>query len=135
MAPAAYTESMWSRRLMGLIVGSLVASCSGESVSADVTGNWCGQDVGAKEQCQGDEVEYLELVQSDSSVTGQICEAYGKDCTPIEGGKVDGRKLTFTFAPTSVGGKVDLELQGDTLVGTIHADKCDCELAFTFHRL
>ncbi len=116
-------------------MGCCVASCSGESTTGDVTGSWCGRDVATKEECKGDEVEYLELVQTDSKVTGQICEAYGEDCAPIDGGKVDGQKLTFTFSPTTVGGKVDLDLRGDTLVGTIHADKCDCEVAFTFHRL
>lgn len=117
-------------------MGFATLSCSGEDVgSQDVTGNWCGRDVAAKEQCQGDEVEYLELVQSGSTVTGQICEAYDKDCAPIDGGKLEARKLTFTYSPTTVGGKVDLQLEGDTLVGTIHADKCGCETAFTFHRL
>lgn len=117
------------------MLGVVVASCAGEVGSADVTGNWCGRDVAAKEQCQGDEVEYLELVQSGSSVTGRICEAYDKDCAPIDGGSLDGDKLTFTYSPRTVGGKVNLVLRGDTLVGAIHSDKCACELPFTFHRL
>lgn len=100
-----------------------------------MSGNWCGRDVAAKEECQGDEVEYLELSQTGSTVTGQICEAYGKDCAPIENGKLEGSKLTFGFSPETVGGLADLTLSGDTLSGNLHSDKCGCELPFTFHRL
>jgi hypothetical protein len=91
--------------------------------------------VSTPEECQGDEVEYLELSQSGSQVTGQICEAYGKDCAPVEDGTLSGSKLTFGFSPEEVGGLANLELSGDLLQGTLHSDKCACELPFTFHRL
>jgi hypothetical protein len=68
-------------------------------------------------------------------VTGQICEAYGEDCAPIENGNLSGHKLTFGFDPEDVGGLANLELSGDVLQGTLHSDKCACELPFTFHRL
>ncbi len=129
---------MWKRRLVGVILGCWACSCSGDvedGKSRDVTGNWCGARVATKEQCHGDEVEYLELTQSGSAVTGRICEAYDKDCAPIDGGKLEDGKLTFTYSPKTVGGAVQLKLDGDVLVGTIHADKCACEMSFTFHRL
>ena len=113
----------------------MACSDADETAAGSVAGSWCGRDVSAPEQCVGDEVEYLELAQSGSQVTGQICEAYGKDCAPIEAGKLSGTKLTFGFDPEDVGGLADLELSGDVLQGTLHSDKCACELPFTFHRL
>jgi len=106
-----------------------------EAAAGSVTGRWCGREVSTPEECQGDEVEYLELSQSGSQVTGQICEAYGKDCAPIEDGKLSGSTLTFGFDPEDVGGLATLKLAGDVLDGTLHSDKCGCELPFTFHRL
>ena len=127
---------MWKGWFMGACLGLSAWGCSGDEESkGDVTGSWCGREVSAKEQCQGDEVEYLELVQSGSVVTGQICEAYDKDCAAIEDGKLEGGKLTFGFDPEDVGGKADLQLSGDELTGTLHSDKCACELPVTFHRL
>ena len=129
---------MWQRAL-GAGLGWLALACSGETNGAqtksDVTGAWCGADVSSAERCVGDEVEYLELLQDGTEVTGQICEAYEKDCAPIEDGKLEGTKLTFGFSPTIVGGRGDLQLTGDVLMGTLHSDKCACELPFTFHRL
>lgn len=119
---------------MGVGVGFLALACSSDD-AGDVTGKWCGREVSAPEQCLGDEVEYLELVQSGSTVTGQICEAYGKDCAPIENGTLEGTKLRFDFSPATVGGKADLQLSGNQLSGALHSDKCSCELPFTFHRL
>lgn len=114
-----------------LALGCADSQDSGGSVS----GKWCGRDVASPEACVGDEVEYLDLVQSGSTVTGKICEAYEADCAPIENGKLSGAKLTFGFDPQDVGGLADLELSGDVLDGTLHSDKCACELPFTFHRL
>lgn len=117
---------------MGGCVGLLALACSSDD---DVTGKWCGREVSAPEQCVGDEVEYLELVQSGSTVTGQICEAYDKDCAAIENGALEGTTLRFDYSPTTVGGKATLQLAGDQLSGAIHSDKCACEVQFTFHRL
>jgi hypothetical protein len=121
----------WTVAGLGLC---FAVACS-DGASEDVTGNWCGADVATKEQCQGDEVEYLALSQSGSGVTGVICEAYDKDCAPIDDGKLEGGTLTFTYSPQYVGGKADLKLTGDTLVGSIHTDKCGCDIPLTFHRL
>lgn len=115
-----------------MLFASSLLGCSGDETAGDVTGQWCGRDVSAPEACLGDEVEYLELTQSGSAVSGQICEEYGSDCAPIENGKLDGTKLSFGFSPEEVGGKADLELSGDLLVGALHSDKCACELPFTF---
>jgi hypothetical protein len=126
-------------RLRGLVcgcLGFLAFGCANdEDGTGDVSGQWCGRDVASAEACVGDEVEYLDLVQSGSQVTGQICEAYEKDCSPIENGKLLGSKLTFGFDPEDVDGLADLDLSGDVLQGTLHSDKCACELPFTFHRL
>lgn len=119
------------RLMTGVCVGFLALGCSDD----DVTGKWCGREVSAPEQCVGDEVEYLELVQNGSAVTGQICEAYAKDCAPIENGALDGTRLRFDFSPATVGGKADLQLSDDQLSGALHSDKCGCDLPFTFHRL
>jgi hypothetical protein len=128
---------MMKRWLLGAYLGAVAMACSASDgePSGSVTGRWCGREVSTAEQCTGDEVEYLELVQDGSQVTGQICEAYGKDCAPIEEGKLSGSRLTFGFDPVNVGGLATLELSGDVLQGTLHSDKCACELPFTFHRL
>ena len=116
-------------------LGALGCSDPNDETAASVAGKWCGREVTAAELCVGDEVEYLELEQSGSVVTGQICEAFEKDCAPIEDGKVSGSKLTFGFSPTTVGGRVDLELSGDVMEGAIQSEKCACDVPFTFHRL
>ena len=126
---------MSTRWLVGACWGCLALACSGSEKAGSVAGSWCGREVSTPEQCQGGEVEYLELSQNGSQVTGQICEAYDKDCAPIEHGKLSGNKLTFGFDPEDVGGLANLELSGDVLQGTLHSDKCACELPFTFHRL
>jgi hypothetical protein len=115
----------------------LALACGGREQAAPgtVAGSWCGREVSTPEECLGREVEYLELSQSGSQVTGQICEAYEKDCAPIEDGRFSGGKLTFSYSPVYVGGLANLELSGDVLQGTLHSDKCACETPFTFHRL
>lgn len=128
---------MSARWLVGACGTFLAMACSGGETTApgSVAGSWCGREVSTPEECQGDEVEYLELSQSGAQVTGQICEAYGKDCAPVEDGKLSGSTLTFGFSPEEVGGLANLELSGDVLQGTLHSGKCACELPFTFHRL
>ena len=121
---------------LGACLSVLVLGCAdSQDTAGGVTGKWCGRDVASPEACVGDEVEYMDLVQSGSTVTGKICEAYEADCAPIENGKLSGAKLTFGFDPQDVGGLAELELSGDVLDGTLHSDKCACELPFTFHRL
>ncbi|MES1186253.1 MAG: hypothetical protein ABUL60_20745 [Myxococcales bacterium] len=121
---------------LGACLSVLALSCAdNQDTAGGVSGKWCGRDVASAEACVGDEVEYLDLVQSGSTVTGKICEAYEADCAPIENGKLSGAKLTLGFDPQDVGGLADLELSGDVLDGTLHSDKCACELPFTFHRL
>jgi hypothetical protein len=122
--------------LTGACLGVLALGCAGShEAGGDVSGKWCGRDVASPEACLGDEVEYLDLVQNGSQVTGKICEAYEADCAPVENGKLSGTKLTFGFDPQDVGGLAELELSGDVLDGTLHSGKCACELPFTFHRL
>lgn len=104
-------------------------------VEGDVNGVWCGRQVSAPEECVGDEVEYLDLVQDGDRVTGVICEAYDADCAPVEDGKLDGTQLTFGFDPQDVGGRASLTLNGDELKGTLYSGKCACHLPFTFHRI
>lgn len=124
------------KRWMSGVCALFVVACAGESEGdGEVAGNWCGRDVPTKEECQGREVEYLELSRSGTVVTGRICEAYDKDCAPIEHGKMEGRDLSFSYSPVSVGGTVKLRLNGDQLAGTISALKCGCEMPYTFHRL
>lgn len=121
---------------MGACFGLLAMGCADrDDPAGDVSGKWCGRDVASPEQCLGDEVEYLDLAQSGSQVTGKICEAYEADCAAVENGMLSGATLSFGFDPEDVGGLAKLELSGDVLDGTLHSDKCACELPFTFHRL
>lgn len=127
---------MRMRFLVGACLACLVLSCSSShELSGTVAGKWCGSDVATPADCVGDEVEYLDLTQDGASVHGKICEAYEKDCAPVQNGKLDGSQLRFDFDPVDVGGKADLRLDGDVLSGSLHSDKCACELPYTFHRL
>jgi len=100
-----------------------------------LNGHWCGKDVGDDDECEGDEALYTELDQSDSEVTGRFCEAYEQDCYDIHEGRFDGKNLTFKyfFSEQSVTGT--FTLSEDTLDGTLHSTKCDCDIPTTLHRL
>ena len=131
---------MWVDKLLPWVTGVapllLCLACSSESESnASVAGQWCGVSVVSPEACVGDEVEYLDLEQSGTQVTGKICEAYEKDCAPLIGGRLDDGRLTFRYSPEVVRGVADFRLNDDLLQGQIYSAKCGCELPFTFHRL
>ncbi len=71
---------------------------TGENVTAAITGHWCGKDVPDAAKCTGDDVMYLDLKGTGDVVTGEICEAYGKDCTPLKVGSFKGNALALEFA-------------------------------------
>jgi hypothetical protein len=100
-----------------------------------VNGHWCGKDVDDESACEGDEVGYTELDESGTEVTGQFCEAIDTDCYDLHDGRFDGKNLTFqySFSGNTVTGEFTLE--DDTLKGTLHSTKCDCEVSRTLHRL
>ncbi len=100
-----------------------------------VEGSWCGKAVETDEQCGGDETFYAKLEQSESSVTGEFCEAYDHDCSPIQDGKVEGNTLTFSYSFESETVSGTFTLDGDTLVGSLFSTKCDCSIPKTLYRL
>ncbi|HET9958454.1 MAG TPA: hypothetical protein VFQ61_28360 [Polyangiaceae bacterium] len=114
-----------------------IAACSGEATEPvpDVTGKWCGATVASAAECQGDEVGYLDIVQTGDRVTGKACEAYEKDCMVLQDARVQGKELTFfyTFLEYRVDAK--LAISRDTLSGSYVSDKCNCEIPFTFNRV
>jgi hypothetical protein len=85
--------------------------------------------------CQSEQAPYLELAQSGTELTGQICDSYLQNCAPLENGSATAVQLTFGFDPDGVGRSATLAITDDTLVGTIHGNKCVCEWPITFYRL
>ncbi len=119
---------------LAILLGS---GCSGESQSSssNVSGRWCGAAVGTAAECVGDEVEYLELSQAGDTVTGVVCEAYGKECYDVQAGLAQAGKLTLFY--TFSGERVDvaLDVGNATLAGTFTSTKCACSLPITLHRI
>ncbi len=50
-----------------------------------LTGEWCGKQVARAVDCLGDEVLYLSIAEATNSVgySGSICEAFNKQCVPV----------------------------------------------------
>ena len=131
----------WMVLLAGLIVSS---SCGGDGVDpTKVNGAWCGRQTSSEATCTGDEVGYMSLTQSESGVTGQLCEAYQFDCSDIKDGVLSDGKLTFYYtfveAESQEEERVDVELtlseDGETLGGVFHSTKSFSDIHFTFHRI
>lgn len=76
------------------------------SESLDLKGTYCGHMVTDASDCGGDEVGYLRITSGKDPIVGQLCEAYGKDCTPIENGQFQGAVGFFTFETTTAKGKL-----------------------------
>jgi hypothetical protein len=102
------------------------STAGGPQASADVTGTWKGGGDGAS--------SFLELTQTSAVVTGSACEAAGKDCYPITGGKLTNRQLTGAYSWTE-GSKTEtvtfdlaLSTDGTSLDGRYQSTKCDCTL-------
>jgi hypothetical protein len=108
----------WTALGVLLSIAQLRCSDPDEAGPTGVTGQWCGRQVARAEDCTGDEVFFLDLIQSGQSVTGQYCEAYAHDCYGLQSGKFTDDRLTFfyTFDVNRV--DVNLEAAGDTLIGT-----------------
>ncbi len=127
----------WGNRLSSIwvLVCAVCAGCS-DPADVDVTGSWCGRPASSREQCQGDEVEYLDLVQSGQSVSGRICEAYDKDCQVIQSGAIENGRLSFFYEFGGYRGDASFETDGDnTLRGAIRSSKCNCSVALSMQRV
>lgn len=91
----------------------------------EVTGNWCGREVPTAEDCDGDELWYMELRQSNSIVTGRYCEDFNHDCSPIQEGHFSRNRLTFFYTFRSGGrdNRVDADFElsngGNVLSGEL----------------
>lgn len=81
-------------------------------IYANLTGEWDSNV----------EVTYMNLVQNDESITGEICEAENFDCT-IEGGNYKDGIFSFHYSfgsePTIVDGQFEINPDGNRLTGTI----------------
>lgn len=129
---------MHARTPLTFIAACCLVTCGGNTdsgVSPDVSGRWCGRAVATAEQCTGGEVEYVELTQVGSTVTGQVCEAFAKECYAIQGGALQGGQLSFyyTFSTDRVDAR--LTSSGNTLVGTFSSTKAPEPIPITLTRI
>ena len=125
--------------LVSFAVSTLVLACAGEQsestpsgATTSVTGHWCGAAAATSAECLGDEVEYLELTQTGTAVTGIACEAYQKDCYAVQSGQCENGAFSYYYTFDSFRVDADLTLTNGTLTGTYHSDKCDCDIPLTF---
>jgi hypothetical protein len=131
----------WIVTLAVMCVGCTNEDRRSASPAVDVGGQWCGLPVADPMDCRGDEVFYAELAQAGGTVTGQFCEAYGRDCYDIAGGVVAGRTVTFHYefddSPGIARVDVDVEVSSDeaSMTGTAFSTACDCELDVLLFRL
>ena len=109
----------------------------GDSSSGAVSGAWCGREVSSAEECVGDEVFYVELEGAAAALSGQACEAYGKECYALIDATLQGRELTYSYEFSGYRVDADLTLgaDGETLSGVLFATKCGCEIPITLHRI
>lgn len=130
----SHTSAALTLALLGAASAFIVSGCSADA-DGEVEGSWCGRAVETAEQCTGDEVVYAELQQSGSAVSGTICEAYEKECYPVEGGNFEDGTLTFSYSFQTNTVEGELALDGDTLTGSFFSSKCDCSIPVTLLRL
>ena len=129
------------RDLVAVVLAACVSNvaCGSEAETPEgLTGQWCGAHVGAPAECNG---AYLDITQSGSSVSGQACEWYEHDCYPLDNGTLSGAALTFDYSWTEAGttytvnASLALSADGNTLSGSYHSSKCNCDTPMTFFRI
>lgn len=107
--------------------GSSTSSSSGGTSS--FAGKWTGP--------VGQDSSHLDLQQNGATVTGQACEAPGKDCYAFSG-EAAGDRLTGSYSWMESGKTekvvVDLRADGNALVGKYTVSKCMCTLDASLQR-
>ena len=126
-----------------MVVAAACFGCS-DGEPGNVSGAWCGNDVATASACVGDdEVFYLELAQAGGVVTGDWCEAYNKDCLPIEDGTFTDGMFTFhalVETTSTVTGLFTLSGDGERLAGKFaltanNSDDVVVSVRATLHRI
>ena len=67
------------------------------TAAADVSGQWCGKQVSDAASCKGDDVMFADLKMSGDAVTGELCEAYKKDCMALDASTFKSNTLAFGY--------------------------------------
>jgi hypothetical protein len=141
MRPSRPATACPPAAVAALVATFVLSGCSSgggpPSSEGNVSGAWCGLQVGTAADCVGDEVIYAELTQTGTAVTGMSCEDYLDDCFPLDNGSVVGDHLTYryTFAPDHVDADLTLSADGQSLTGTYASTKCSCQVPETLHLL
>ena len=131
--------------LVGCSLLATLSGCSQDNIEPEIRqtaidGKWCGRKVASAADCTGDEVNFVELSQAgtraSAPVTGQWCEAYQKDCYPIEDGTASGTHLSAIYRFGDVAVMASFELRApDQLEGTLFSTKCNCGAPVTLYRV
>jgi hypothetical protein len=115
------------------------ASCggAGSASESNVAGRWCGAPVATAADCVGDQVVYLDLQQTGTTVTGQSCLKYNTDCFDIQAANLTANHLTYfyTFGVDRVDAALTFDGGSNTLTGTYDSTKCSCQVPLVEHRV
>jgi hypothetical protein len=96
--------------------------------ASDISGQWCGKQVTDAASCKGDDVFFADLKMSGENVTGEMCEAYKKDCYPLDPSTFKSNTFTLAYKfkqgtqQHSVTGSLQLGADG-TLAGDFKTTK------------
>jgi hypothetical protein len=124
-AAVSTMRASWRRWAAACAAICAVSACGSTSAS----GEWCGRSVATAAECRGDEVFFAKLTQVDDTVTGQICEAYEKDCSPVTSGLVTDNQLALAWGTSSFTATATLTvIEGASLsgAGTSCKTAADC---------
>lgn len=116
--------------------GEREASNGGDGASGGKS-RWCGIKVSTPQSCTGDEVIYVEYTLVGQTVAGKSCEAYDKECYPIQAGKLVGDTLTYfyTFGSMKVTATFKQDAGGKIFTGSFFSTKCDCTIPKILYKI
>jgi len=108
-------NATWRRWAAACAAIFALSACGSTSTS----GEWCGRNVATAAECRGDEVFFAKLTQSEDAVTGQVCEAFEKDCAPVTRGLVTDDQLALAWGAGSFSATATLTIvESASLSGT-----------------
>jgi hypothetical protein len=105
-----------------------------------ISGQWCGKQVSDAASCKGDDVFFADLKVSGETVTGEMCEAYKKDCYPLDASTFKSNTLNVAYKfkegakQQSITGSLQLGTDG-VLSGEFKSTKAKKPLAKKLYKI